>query len=90
MVKFSFACDACGLTISTKKTEVMHQLAPQEEYTEPSIVVNGETLKAVGRFTYLGSTLARNVRISDEVAHRVAKASAAFGKLWKGLGEERS
>ena len=43
--------------------------------------MNGETLKSVDKFTHLGSTLARNVRINDEVAHRIVKASAAFGNI---------
>ena len=48
---------------------------------EPNIQVNGERLKAVDKFTYLGSTLSRNVTIDDEVQCRLAKASAAFGRL---------
>ena len=81
MDKFSSACDAFGLTISTKKTEVMYQPAPNKDYTVPTINVNGETLKTVNKFTYLGSTLSRNVRVDDEVVLRIAKASAAFGNL---------
>ena len=81
MDKFSSACDAFGLTISTKKTEVMYQPAPSKEYTESTITVNGEALKTVDKFTYLGSTLSRNVRINDEAVLRIAKASAAFGNL---------
>ena len=79
--KFSNACDSFGLTISTKKTEVLHQPAPGKPYVEPNIQVNGERLKAVDRFTYLGSTLSRNVTIDDEVQCRLAKASSAFGRL---------
>ena len=81
MDKFSSTCNAFGLTISTKKTEVMYQPAPNKDYTEPTINVNGEALKTVNKFTYLGSTLSRNVRIDDEVVLRIAKASAAFGNL---------
>ena len=33
------------------------------------------------KFTYLGSTLSRNVTIDDEVQCRLAKASSAFGRL---------
>ena len=33
------------------------------------------------KFTYLGSTLSRVVHIDDEVNARIAKASAAFGRL---------
>ena len=48
MNKFSPACDSFGLTISTKKTEVMFQPAPRNAYTEPSITVKGEALKVSG------------------------------------------
>ena len=81
MDKFSSACNAFGLIISTKKREVMYQPAPSKDYIEPTINVNGEALKTVNKFTYLGSTLSRNVRIDDEVVLRIAKASAAFGNL---------
>ena len=60
---FSTACDNFGFTISTKKTKVMHQPAPQKTYEPPTITVKGETLEAVDKFTYLGSTLSRSVNI---------------------------
>ena len=69
------------LTISTKKTEVVHQPAPGKPYDEPTITVNGQKLKVVDKFTYLGSTLSRAVHIDDEVTARIAKASVAFGRL---------
>ena len=50
---FSSSCDNFGLTISTKKTEVMHQPAPQKTYVAPTITVKEETLKTVDKFTYL-------------------------------------
>ena len=81
MDKFSSACNTFSLTISTKKTEVTYQPAPSKDYTELTINVNGEALKTVNIFTYLGSTLSRNVRIDDEVVLRIAKASAAFDNL---------
>ena len=77
--KFSIACTNFGLTISKKKTEVLHQPAPGEPYVEPNITVNGQRLSAVNRFTYLGSTLSQNVTIDDEVNVRIARASATFG-----------
>ena len=79
--KFSDACTNFGLTISTKKTEVMHQPAPGKPYIEPNIIVYGNRLKAVDRFTYLGSTLSKDVIIDEEINTRIAKASAAFGRL---------
>ena len=81
MNKFKEACDNFGLAISTKKTEVMYQPAPGVAYIEPNIEVKGTKLQAADRFTYLGSTLSRCVHIDDEVNSRLARASAAFGRL---------
>ena len=83
--KFAEACNNFGLTISTKKTKVMHQQAPGKTYAEPNITINGQQLNMVDKFTYLGSTLLRNVVIDDEVNARLAKASAAFARLHKNM-----
>ena len=77
--RMSKACNNFQLTISTKKTEVVHQPAPGKPYSEPTITVNGQKLG--DKFTYLGSTLSRAVHIDDEVTARTAKASVAFGRL---------
>jgi hypothetical protein len=81
MDAFARACDNFGLTISTKKTEVLHQPPPNVPYVEPDISVNGQRLAAVDKFVYLGSTLSRSANLDDEIAYRVARASAAFGRL---------
>ena len=61
------------LTISTKKTEVVHQPAPGKLYNEQTITVNGPKLKVVDKFTYLGSTLSRAVHIDDELLPELQK-----------------
>ena len=82
MALFDGACSKFGMTISIKKkTEVMFQPAPGEPYTAPRILIDGQELNAVERFTYLGSTLSNTVSIANEVDGRIAKASAAFGRL---------
>ena len=43
--------------------------------------MKGQRLQVVDKFTYLGSTFSRVVHIDDEVNARIAKASAAFGRL---------
>ena len=65
MDQVSQSCDNFDLTISTKKTEVVYQPAPGKPYNEPAITVNGQKLKVVDKFTYLGSTLSRAVYIDD-------------------------
>ena len=79
--QISDSCDSYDLTISIKKTEVVYQPAPGKPYKEPTITVKGQRLQVVDKFTYLGSTLSRVVHIDDEVNARIAKASAAFGRL---------
>ena len=79
--KVSDSCDSYDFIISIKKTEVVYQPAPGKPYKEPTITVKGQRLQVVDKFTYLGSTLSRVVHIDDEVNARIAKASAAFGRL---------
>ena len=86
---FAKSCDNFGLTISIKKTEVLHQPAPEAPYTEPDILVNGQRLSVADKFVYLGSTLARSANIDEEVAYRIARASAAFGRLRERVWERR-
>ena len=73
-----------------KSCTSQHLTTTWEEYSELSITVNGETLKAMDKFTYLSSTPARNGRINDKVAHKISNVCAAFGKLsekvWEGKG----
>ncbi|XP_052799506.1 uncharacterized protein LOC128231126 [Mya arenaria] len=87
--QFSSACDNFGLTISIKKIEVLHQPAPEKPYVEPTLLVKDTKLNVVDRFTYLGSTLSRAVHINDEINCRIAKASAAFGRLRTNVWERR-
>lgn len=83
--RFSSACDNFWLTISTKKTEVMHQPAPRKTYQKPSITVKGETLEAVDNFTQLGCTLFGAVNTDVEVNGRLMKTSSAFQRYHKNV-----
>ena len=88
---FSRVCDNFGFTISTRKTEVMHQPAPLKMYHEPHIFVNDEPLKATDSFTYLGSNLSREANIDVEVNNRLAKANSCIWKTQKeSVGQTRN
>lgn len=78
---FAHACNNFG--------EVMHQPAPRKHYVEPNITVNVHRLVAVDKLRYLSSTLSRNVVIDDEVNTRLAKATAAFGRLQQNVWNRR-
>ena len=60
---------------------MVYQPNPAKSYKEPTITVTFQRLPVVDKFTYLGSTLSSVVHIDDEVNARIAKASAAFGRL---------
>ena len=77
---FSDASKKFSLKINIKKTEVLYQ--PNSTITrEEDIMVDGNKLKYVPEFTYLGSTISSNGHIYDEIQRRMAKASASFGRL---------
>ena len=46
-----------GLTVSIKKTEVLRQLAPNTARPPPNITMDGNALKNVDTFKYLGSCI---------------------------------
>jgi hypothetical protein len=53
--------------LSIKKTAVLYQATLHIAYSEPTITVKGEKLKAVDTFTYLGSTEAEP--LSHDMIH---------------------
>ena len=87
--KFSVACDKFGLIINTKKREVMHRPAPGKPYVVPNTTIKGQQLKMVEKFTYLSSTLSKCINMNEEVNTRLAKVSAAFGRLNRNVWNQR-
>ena len=77
----SNSCDSYDLTISIKKDWGSISASSGKPYKELTITVKGQRLQMIDTFIYLGSILSRVVHIDDEVNARIAKASAAFGRL---------
>lgn len=77
------ACVVVGLIISIKNTNALHQPAPPAFYIKPDITLNGQRLTVADKFIYLGSTLFCHVNIGGGggVTYKIARASAAFGRL---------
>ena len=71
-----------GLTISTKKTRSLTSTGTRQPYIAPNITVNGQPLANVDKFPYLGSFISQNANIDHEITVRLAKATAAFGRLY--------
>ena len=77
---FSDASKKFGMKINIKKTEVLYQLNSTRSLEE-DIIVDGNKLNSVMKFTYRGSTISCNGCIEDEIQRRMAKARASFGRL---------
>ena len=78
-----------GLTLSIKKTEVLRQLAPNTAWPPPNITMDGNALKNVDTFKYLGSCINSAANLDDEVLCRISRASQAFGRLHIRVWHER-
>ena len=84
MDRFASACKRFGLTISLGKTKSMYQPARAQHSGNPSppaIKIDDTEIKSVDKFCYLGSTICSSGTLDAEVTLRIAKASAAFGRL---------
>nr|VZI29300.1 unnamed protein product [Spirometra erinaceieuropaei] len=77
-----------GLVIKTEKTVVMRRPLPKSAPPQnaPQISLNGTQLQVVENFPYLDSTLSRSTKINGEVARSIWKASQAFGRLQRTVG----
>ena len=73
---FAEAAQLFGLEISLKKTEVLHQPAPQEEYHPPHISIDETELNTVHKFAYLGCIISSDAKIDKEIDNRLASHSA--------------
>ena len=80
---FADAAQLFGLKVRLKKTEVLHHPAPHEDYHLPIIIIDETELKSVQQFTNLLCIISSDTRIDKEVNNRLAKASSAFGRLYK-------
>ena len=87
---FATAARRFGLIISIKKTEVLYQPAPGVPYAPPAVSIEGKQLNAVKTFKYLGSTISNDASLDAEITARIAKATAAFGRLTKRLWTNRN
>ncbi|GFO35998.1 endonuclease-reverse transcriptase [Plakobranchus ocellatus] len=87
---FADASRLFGLEISLKKTEVLHQPAPQEAYHPPHILINSSELKSTPQFTYLGCTISSDARLDKEIDNRLARANSSFGRLYKRVWNNKS
>ena len=87
---FSDASKAFGLTISLKKTEVLYQPPPMENYFPPHITIDRATLNPVEHFTYLGSVISIDASTDKDLDNRLSKASSSFSRLSKRVWNNHS
>ena len=80
-IRYRFDGKLFNLRRLQAKSKVQTTVLDEFLFAADTITVKGQRLQVVDKFTYLGSTLSRVVHINDEVNARIAKASAAFGRL---------
>ena len=78
---FAEAAQLFGFEVRLKKTKVLYQPAPREEYCLPHITLGETVLKTVHQFTYLECTITSDAKIDKEVDNRLPKSNSAFGRL---------
>ena len=71
--------EGTGLKISTKKTKLMRINAKNVN----AVVVDGQEIKDVDGFDYVGARLTKHRGAEDHIKSRSGKAAAAFNKLAK-------
>ena len=74
-----------GLKISRRKTVYLGC----NEHQDAEIQLQGETVKRVKTFTYLGSTLAEDGELDAEVTHRVQSGWKNWKRVSGVLGDRR-
>ena len=77
-----------GLLINEKKTQIMHI---DRAVNSENIILNGENLKVVNEFDYLGVRIANNCNDSKEIKRRLAIAGNALTRmkpLWKAASKK--
>ena len=77
--RFSSACGEFGLTISLKKTNILGQ----DVCSTPCISIGDHTLEVVEAFTYLGSTISKNLSLDAELNTRIGRAATSMARLAK-------
>ena len=78
--RFSQSSRSFGLKISLKKTVTMYQGSAG---SNSEMNVDGSSLDSVDKVCYLGSTLAKNLDLNEEITKRIGKAAMNFGLLRK-------
>ena len=73
--RFSRAAKIFGLTISLKKTEVLHQPAPGGNKTAPVITIDSPQLANVESFKHLDNIISQDCALDRKIDARISKAS---------------
>ena len=69
-----------GLSLNIKKSECM-SISKNKSSPTCNVSMNGETIKQVTRFNYLGFTITSDGRCDEEIKKRIALSKQAFQKM---------
>ncbi len=71
--------DAAGMRINTSKAKAMSALIPGDQ--RQAVPLDGELLKDVDKFKYLGSMFVANGQGTEEIKSSINLARSAFSRL---------
>lgn len=69
-----------GLSLNIKKTECM-SVSKNKNIPRCNVCINGEPIKQVNRFNYLGSIITSDGRCDEDIKKRIALSKQAFQKM---------
>ena len=67
----------------------MQKATSNEPRPDPTIYVEGQPLKVVQKFKYLGVHLSNNGAMTEEIPVRIQKGAASFSKLYQRIWKKR-
>ena len=84
---FAKAAQLFGLEVSLKKTKVLYQPTPWEEYFLPHITISETVLKIIYQFTYLGCTITSDAKFDRKVDNRLPSQTALLADCPREYGK---
>ena len=82
---FGVVCQERKLSVNVDKSKVM-KISGSADESEMNVILDDKRMEEVQKYRYLGTDVANDGRMHEEISHRITearKAAGALGSLWK-------